>query len=87
MTTVIRTRIGQGTLVHIVPMGSGQLFLVGHMSLNFSYTVRDRKPCYQTAYVIIYQCTALAHKTREKTQSPFLHLLLHSRQDDRVRCP
>lgn len=45
MTTVIRTWIGQGTLVHIVPVGSGQLFLVGHMSLNLFFAARERKPC------------------------------------------
>lgn len=71
MTSVIRTWIGQGTLVHTVPVASGQLFLVGHMSLSLFYASRGRKPRHQTASEIIYESAAPAHKCKESLQSIF----------------
>lgn len=55
--------------MHIVPVGSGQLFLVGHMSLNLLYAIRERKPRHQTASEIIYESTAPAHNCRESPLS------------------
>lgn len=46
-------------------MGSGQLFLVGHMSLNLFYAVREREPRNNTASVIIFERTTPARKRRE----------------------
>lgn len=65
MTTVIRTRIGQGTLVHIVPMGSGQPFLVGHTPLNLCCGAKDRTPHHQAASLIM-----TAHKCESILASP-----------------
>lgn len=57
--------------MHIVPEGSGQPFLVGHMSLNLCYAVRERQPRHQTASAIIYESAAPAHKCKESLQPIF----------------
>lgn len=66
MSSVIRAQIGQGPLMHIVPEGSGQLFLVGHLSLT-AFCCKNKET--HTASGILKQSVNLAMQY-------FLHPLL-----------
>lgn len=46
---------GQGALVNTVPVGLGQLYLVGHMPLNLFYTGRQKKPHHLITSVDMYE--------------------------------
>lgn len=64
--------------MHIVPMGSGQPFLVGHTPLNLFYAAKDRTPHHPAASLIM-----TTHKCRSILVSP---PVLKNRAADRDAC-